>query len=461
MVMRRVSVVVTTASLLGVVVASALAAQGDTTLVSRQSAATGGGSTDGGSSRPSISGNGRVVAFDSVADNLSDDDAAALGDVFVRDIKDQATTLVSRRSGPDGAGATDISEESVLSANGRFVVFESEADNLSGAANDAFDNVFVRDLERDRSMLVSRRCAAAGGAGATAISRSPVISANGRFVAFRSDAANLSGADVHDPMTGDVYSDVFVRDLKERRTILVSRRSAAAGGGAGNEESFGPSISADGRYVAFASRAENLSAVDVTSQDIFVHDRKRHRTLLASRRSAAAGGEAADNDSNTPAISADGRFVAFISEAANLSGADEAVTDIFVRDLRRKRTELASRQSTSAGGAGADDDSISPAISGDGRFVSFNSGADNLTGDDDDDFTNVYARDLENDLINLVSVTGGGDAADGDSFAASMSRKGRFVAFSSDAANLSDDDANDIVLGDLHTDVFRHDLLGP
>ena len=453
MVLRRVSAVVTTASLLGIVVASALAAQGDTILVSRQSAVAGGGSTDDFSFDPAMSANGRHIVFESEADNLSGADTPGR-DVFVRDVNDEATILVSRRSGGGGAGGTDSSEDAAISADGRFVAFESEADNLSGAAKDAFDNIFVRDLERNRTILVSRRSEAAGGKGANGDSHTPSISANGRFVAFSSEATNLSGADA------DLYEDVLVRDLKQERTVLVSRRSGAAGRG-GNEASFSPSLAADGRFVAFASRAENLSAVDVTSQDIFVRDLSRERTLLASRRSAAAGGGAADDNSNVPSISADGRFVAFSSTAENLSGADEMVTDIFVRDLERRRTELASRQSTSAGGAGGDDVSLSPSISGDGRFVAFHSGANNLTGDDDDDFSNVYARDLENDVITLVSVTSSGNGADGDSFGASMSGNGRFVAFSSDAANLSDDDANDMLLGDLYTDVFRYDVLGP
>jgi Tol biopolymer transport system component len=340
------------------------------------------------------------------------------------------------------------------------VAFESLADNLSGADKNGFDNIFVRDLERNRTILVSRRSQAAGGQGANGDSHTPSISANGRFVAFSSQAANLSRVDAHDSVNGDLYEDVFVRDLKQKRTALISRRSGARGRG-GNEGSSSPSISADGRFVAFGSRAENLSGADQALSDVFVRDRKRERTLLASRRSAAAGGDAADDNSNVPSISADGRFVAFSSGGENLSGADQALTDVFVRDLKRKRTELASRQSETAGGQGGDDVALTPAISADGRFVAFHSGADNLTGDDDDDFTNVYVRALEDKETTVVSLTSDGVAADGDSASASLSADGRFVAFSSDAANLSDADAHDIVLGDLYTDVFRHDLLGP
>ena len=454
--LRRSIVLVVSASLFVVGVASVLAAQGETTLVSIQ---PGGGSTDGSSLRAAISASGRFVAFDSMAENLSGDDVTPR-DVFVRDMNAETIDLASRRSGADGAGATDSSEQAAISANGRFVAFESEANNLSGAAKGAFDNIFVRDLEGNRTFLVSRRSASAGGTGANGNSEFPSISANGRYVAFASEAANLSRADAHDPGSGDLYFDVFVRDLKQRRTILVSRRSGA-GGRAGNESSFDPSIAADGRFVSFSSRAENLSREDIAFQDIFVRDLKRARTVLASRRSAAGGGAGADDDSGTSSISANGRLVAFRSDAGNLSDADETFPDIFVRDLRRKRTSLASRQSVTAGGAGGDDSSLSPSLSANGRYVTFHSGADNLTGDDDNDETNLFVRALKEKRTDLASITTGGVGADGESGAGSLSATGRFVAFQSDAANLSGDDAHDIVLGDLYTDIFRHDLLGP
>jgi Tol biopolymer transport system component len=458
---RTVAALVVAAPLAAaILVASALAAQGDTILISRQSASAGGGSANNFSDHSAMSASGRIVAFDSYATTLGDADGPGR-DVFARDTKTQESRLVSRRSGADGAPGGDSSEEPAISADGRFVAFESEADNLVGAANDAFDNIFVRDLARDRTILVSRRTAAAGGQGANDSSKTPSISADGRFVAFLSNAANLSGADAHDPVTGDLYPDVFVRDLKRKRTILVSRRSTAAGGQGGNDASFAPSISADGRYVAFASRAENLTGADATPTDVFVRDLKRNRTILVSRRSAGAGGEGADEFSSEPSISANGRFVAFRSAADNLSGADAMVTDIFVRDLKRERTVLASRRSAAAGGEGGNDDAFGSAISGDGRFVAFHSGADNLSDDDDDLFGNVFVRALQAKQTTAVSLVSNGDPADGDSFRPSISADGRFVAFGSDAANLSDADADDFVLGDLHTDIFRHDLLGP
>ena len=153
----------------------------------------------------------------------------------------------------------------------------------------------------------------------------PAISAHGRFVAFESDAANL------EPNDTNGVSDVFVRDRQTGRTTRVS---VGAGGAQGNRYSGVGGISADGRYVAFRSYASNLVADDTNGeQDVFVHDRQTGRTTRVSV--TARGAQAAGGNSANPAISADGRHVAFNSHAANLVRRDtHAAFDIFVATRR-------------------------------------------------------------------------------------------------------------------------------
>ena len=344
-----------------------------TALVSRASGATGAGG-DRFSDTPSISADGRFVAFFSGARNLSGEDDDASDDVFVRDLRADTTTLVSRATGPKGAPGDRFSAEPSISADGRFVAFASSADNLSDE-DDEFVDIFVRDLQANTTTLVSRGSDAAGAAASDGNSSAPSISADGRFVAFRSDAYNLSDAD------GDAFEDIFVRDLQERTTTLVSRAGSA---GDGNSDK--PSISADGRLVAFESDAENLSDEDDDpSPGIFVRD------LLASTTTFVSGaihGGALDSS-----ISADGRHVTFEQEVNSPNGAPQPGQNIFVHDLQTNTTTFVSRAS-GASGAAADAGSFDPSISGDGRLVAFESDADGLSAEDNDAFRNVFVRDV-------------------------------------------------------------------
>jgi hypothetical protein len=172
--------------------------------------------------------------------------------------------LVSRASGAAGVAADGVSGGASISADGRFVAFASEADNLSGEDDNTILNVFVRDLQTGETSLVSRASGAAGAAG-NGFSDTPSISADGRFVAFVSGAGNLSDAD------DDASGDVFVRDLRVHTTTLVSRATGATRA-AGDRFSAEPWISADGRFVAFGSAADNLSDEDGERVDVFVRD---------------------------------------------------------------------------------------------------------------------------------------------------------------------------------------------
>ena len=187
-------------------------------LVSRASGAAGAKGSFG-SSAAGISGDGRVVSFSSGASNFVPEDRDGFGDVYARDLQTDTTTLVSRASGVTGANSNGPSYGMSLSADGRFVAFQSLASNLSADDGDATSDVYVRDLQTNTTTLVSRASGASGVKG-NGGSSGASLSADGRLVAFHSVASNLS-ADDH-----DASFDVFVRDLQTGTTTLVSRPAA-------------------------------------------------------------------------------------------------------------------------------------------------------------------------------------------------------------------------------------------
>jgi Tol biopolymer transport system component len=430
----------------------AVAAGSDTVLVGRGPGPAGAKGNDF-SFQPSISGDGRIVAFGSNATNLHPADRDRRDDVFVRDLRAHTIRLASRASDAAGPKGNGRSFAPAISANGRFVAFNSTASTLHPDDRDGDFDVFMRDLRTDTTVLVSRASGAAG-TKANGGSGAPSISANGRFVAFASLATNL------DPDDPDATSDVYVRDLRRHTTILVSRASGPSGakGNDDSEEFFGdPSISADGRVVAFSSNATNLHPDDRgVPLDVFVRDIEAGTTSLVSRASGATGSKG-NGSSFDPSISGAGRFVAFASRAANLVPADPSHgTDVFVRDLQRETTRLVSRSSGRVGAKG-DRGSRSPAISRRGRFVAFGSGATNLHPDDAALGGDIFVRDLQVHTTVLASRASGARGAKGNrpSFFPSLSADGRFVAFQSNASNLHPNDRGE---GD---DVFVRELGAP
>jgi Tol biopolymer transport system component len=278
-----------------------------------------------------------------------------------------------------------------------------------------------------------------GGVQGSFYSVSPSISADGRYVAFCSRSSLV-------PADRNQLVDVYVRDRTTRATTRVSVTSS---GGEVGGDSARPAISADGRFVAFGSFASNLVPGDTNGDwDVFVHDRQTGST---SRVSVSSGGGAeADGASGDPSISADGRFVAFWSRGTTLVPSDaNGSVDVFVRDLQTGQT---ARASLGAGSAEANGDSLHVAISGDGRWVAFESVASNLVPSDGNEASDVFVRDLQTGSTVRASVGAGAVEGLGDSTFPAISADGRFVAFLSDAPNLVAGDTNGKV------DVFVRDL---
>jgi Tol biopolymer transport system component len=342
-------------------------------------------------------------------------------------------------AGAEANGDSGTFERASLSADGRVVAYKSDASNL--AANDAngFTDLFVHDAT---SGVTERASVDSSGAEANGQSDAPSLSADGQVVAFESFATNLVAGDANGTW------DVFVRD---RSTGATERISVDSAGAEGNGKSFFPALSADGRFVAFVSWAGNLVAGDANGfSDVFVHDRATGATERVSVDSAGAEGNGNSSVVDPPAISGDGRFVAFASLASNLVAGDtNRLEDVFVRD---RATGVTERVSVRSSGTQANGSCYTPALSADGAVVAFCSEATNLVPGDANGDSDVFVHDRATGATERVSVDSAGTAGDDQSYSASLSADGRFVAFTSDATNL--------VAGDTNgwTDVFRHDL---
>jgi Ca2+-binding RTX toxin-like protein len=379
---------------------------------------------------PSISADGRFVAFDSNASNLVPGDTNNTFDIFVRDVLTNTTSRVSVNSA--GNQGNNFSLFPSISADGRFVAFDSNASNLVPGDTNNTTDIFVRDLSTNTTTLVSVSSSGDRGNGYSSASLTS-ISADGRFVVFESDATNLVPGDTNNER------DIFVRDLLTNTTTLVS---ASSSGERGNNDSLSNSISANGRFVAFRSFATNLVPGDTNNtSDIFVRDLLTNTTTRVSVDSA--GNQGNYTSENFPSISADGRFVAFQSYATNLVPGDtNNQSDIFVRDLSTNTTTLVSVSSSGDRGNGR---SALPSISADGRFVTFESDATNLVPGDTNNRQDSFVRDLLTNTTTRVSVSSSGDQGNDLSIPSSISPDGRFVAFASQASNLVPGDTNNAV----------------
>ena len=326
---------------------------------------------------PSISADGRYVAFHSYAPNFVAGDSNGTYDVFVRDRQNNTTECISvARSGAIGNhGGTSPS----ISADGRYVAFESGSTDLVQNDTNGATDVFVRDRQTGTTVRVSVDSA---GAQSNAGGTSPAISADGRFIAFESLSNNLVAGDTNG------VTDIFVRDRVLGITECVS---VGPGGVQSNGVSDVASISADGLCVSFESAASNLAARATNGlQHVFVYDRASGATECVSLNTIGAQENGA---SLAPfhALSTNGRYVAFWSSSTDLvAGDNNGFTDIFVRDRATGETKLIS---VDTAGTQGNANSQSGSISDDGRFVGFESNATNLVAGDQNGLRDIFLRD--------------------------------------------------------------------
>ncbi|MBI3785433.1 MAG: PD40 domain-containing protein, partial [Deltaproteobacteria bacterium] len=327
-----------------------------------------------------LSVDGRFVAFGSGASNLVTGDFNSLPDVFLYDRQAHSTVALSLAQDGQGGGAIpDLPP--AISSDGRFVIFASQADNLISNDDNEVSDIFVFDRETGSlETLTLTSLGATQPRTANGASAGPAISDDGCLVAFYSDASNLVASDTNSAR------DVFVRN---RCSGEIERASVNGQGeqGDGPSEAGGgaPGISADGRFVVFFSNARNLDPADTSgTRNIYIRDRLDGTTRLVS---LGLNGEPANGGSQTPSVSADGRFVAFQSLASNLVADDtNGRVDVFVADVTSGEIRLVSQN---AGGASPQGDSSTPQISSDGGAVVFQSSAQ-LSADDSDNFVDIY-----------------------------------------------------------------------
>ena len=421
---------------LGVVVA-ALAGAATAQVTQRVSVNSIGTEGNGSSIFPSTSPDGRFVAFSSWANNLAPDDPNTALDLYVRDRQRGTTELVSVSIG--GGPGNNQSYDASISDGGRFVAFYSTASNLVVGDVNGQGDVFVRDRLTDTTTLVSvSSLRAQASAGAS----EPSISANGRFVAFVSSSPDLVPGD-----DADGLPNVFVRDRLSGTTECVSVVPNGVQPGTGVVDAV---ISADGRYVAFATYMDRIVPGDTDGlTDIFVRDRQ---TGALECVNLSANGVQGSRWSYSPSISANGRFVAFTSLANNLVPGDTNDTDVFVRD---RQLDTIERVSVSSFGLQANAPSYGSRISSDGRFVAFYSEATNLVPGDTNASQDTFVFDRQSDSIERVSVDSSGEQSNGGAagYQPSISSDGGIVAFDTSATNLVPDDTN----GTFTIDVFVHD----
>ncbi len=381
-----------------------------------------------------LSADGTVVAFTSAASNLVAGDTNGQIDVFVFD---QTAGTIERVS-VDSAGieANDESFAPMLSADGKCVAFWSRATNLVAGDTNGWADSFVHDRSTGITERVSLNTAGVQG---NKGSYRAALSADGTLVAFESDATNFVSGD------GNAGTDIFVRDRVAGRTTCVSL-NFSGGGPAGL--SFNPDISSDGRYVVFNSRATGIVAGDTNGAgDIFVHDTTAKTTTRVSVDSAGAQANFA---SSMARISADGSTVAFMSYASNLvTGDTNDCGDVFVHEMASGVTE---RLSIDPSGGDANASSDSPALSTDGRFASFQSDATNLVPNDANGVGDVFLRDRSAGTTALLSVDFSNVPANDRSNDAVLSSDAKVAAFASVATNLVNGDGNGVC------DVFLDDV---
>jgi Tol biopolymer transport system component len=405
---------------------------------------TGTTSGNGDSTDADMSSNGRYVAFVSTATKLDPLDTNATSDIYLRDLQTGVTKLVSVNSVGNGAGNGASTEPSV-SDDGRYVVFTSLATNLTSGDSNGASDVYLRDVFTNTTTLISRNGINAGNTviAANSASLQPAISGNGKFIAFASDATDLTSNDA------TVTRDVYVRDLANNVTTLIS---ATAGNVAGNGPSQEPYISTHGQFISFLSDATDLTGLAPgPGHNVYLYDSDFNidapppnpdlpipipapvTTLISTNGNPGSGGMA-DLGTGGPVVDDQGFFVAFSSTATDLVGNDtNGTSDVFRKDVVGGEVLRMSIGSDGVIGNGA---SIHPSISEDGSRVAYSSVSTNLHPQDGDAGSDVFLRDADASTTTLVSVNRTRDAGTNSGTQPVVNSDATIVAFASASRNL-------------------------
>jgi hypothetical protein len=421
---------------------------------------------DKGGEDPSISGEGRYVAFVSAADNLGEHGPAGVDEAYVKDLETGEVKLVSRAGrssigGTNGEPANEPSggdgvEDVFISGDGRYVIFTSAASNLvtglppTGEPGEHPLHVYRRDLETGETVLVDR---VTGPEGEILDERSPeaeAISAEGRYVLFRDHVEDLENpAGEHEPGVSTVY----VRDLQTGTTTAVSRASGS-GGEIANETSRAYSISPEGRYVAFRSSATNLvpGMEANTVEQVYLRDLQTNTTTLVSKTApsgASPAGEPGDESSEEPILVGEsGCDVAYESAATNLysyKGNPVSTPQVYLTDVCAMpvSTTLVSRADGEDGAPAGEGNAVIPTPVGataNGQYVLF-SALSELTGEvSPQTSTHLYLRDLATGQTTLIDRASGGNGAlaNNNPVGSAISANGCRVVFATKSTNLAE-----------------------
>ena len=403
-----------------------------------------------------ISDNGRFVVFTGFANNIANNDTNSSQDVFIRDMEAGTTKLVSLNAAGTASGALGGSDLLDMTPDARFIVFISHAQDLTSIpdGNNLGRDVFVRDMVNNVTKLVSVNLT--GSASGNGTSLEAKISADGRYVVFTSEASNLVAND-------NGTRDVFIRDLQTNTTKRVSTNAAGTTGG--NGESGGGIIDKGGRFVVFGTRATDLSTLPDTNNlaEVFIYDIQADskKLITANTAGTATGGGfppfGGFDHGVDLSISADGHFVAFMSQQSGLVTNDTngSGDDIFLYNIATQTKSLVSVNLT--GTSGSPGGSFKPSISDDGRYVAFESLENDLvsTADEPNGFTtDVFLRDVVKGETYLVSVnTAGTRTGNGFSGQPLLTSDGKRLVFISNSSNLITNDLNGFA-----NDVFVYTL---
>lgn len=354
-----------------------------------------------------ISGDGRFVAFSSISNDLTPDDTNAAQDIFLHDRQTGITSMVSADSGGNPANGNACYPS--ISANGRYIAFESDATNLVSDDSNGFQDVFVHDSQTGATVRVSITHDGQQSNHDSFITINRAISEDGRFVSFESLADNLVPNDtnsvrdafVHDR---DADADGIFDEPGATTTVRVSVATDGTEGNGHLAESYQPALAGNGRYVAFQSYATNLVPDDTNlTLDVFVRDRDTDAdgifdepgAVLTERVSVDSGGGQSNGGSGQAGLTGDGRYVTFYSTATNLTPGAGGPQSIFLHD---RTTGETIRLSESSRGANPDDTSAGAMIAANGPIVTFTSLATNLVDGDTNNAFDVFLYDPEASL---------------------------------------------------------------